>query len=40
MLTAEVASKPAGHDLVKKEPTVPEDLAVEGVRALLEEIYR
>lgn len=35
-LSAEVASNPAGSGAV----TVPEDLAVEGAKALLEEVYR
>ena len=42
-LNAEVTSRPAaGSDGQgpKKEPTVPEDLGVEGAHALLEEIYR
>ena len=39
-LSAEVISKTVDNSGPKKEPTVPEDLGVQGAYALLEEVYR
>ena len=40
LLSSEVISKTIDPDAPKKEPTVPEDLGVQGAYSLLEEVYR
>lgn len=39
-LSSEVISKTIDPNAPKKEPTVPEDLGVQGAYSLLEEVYR